>query len=361
MTIRSRLTLWYAGILLVSLLLVSGWTLYEFHEARANQVNQPHAPPADSPLEEVGEIILYGGIPALALALLGGWFLMRRALAPVTRLTEAVERLHAGELQQQLPRSRSGDELDRLTEVFNTMTHRLHDSFQRIQEFTLHASHELNTPLTVMRAELETALAQESLSLAERERISNLLDEVERLTQIVESLAFLTKADAGLLRFTQEPVQLDELVREAFADGQVLGQPHHVEPRLGECEAVTVSGDRRRLRQLLLILTDNAVKYNHPGGTVALSLRAQDGQAFLTVTNTGPGIPLDIQGRVFDRFFRGDPSHNKDVDGSGLGLSIAKWIIEAHAGAIEIESASNQETRVKVRLPQESPLHTIGK
>ncbi len=351
MSIRARLTLWYAGVLLVGLLVIAAGVFNELYtEPRA--AARPQTPPGirDPALEEVGEVLLFGGLPALLLALAGGWFLMRRALAPVTRLTEAVEKTHAGALQQQLPLDGSGDELDRLTEVFNAMTRRLHDSFERIQEFTLHASHELNTPLTVMRGELESALAESQLAAGERERIASLLDEVERLTHIVDSLTFLSKADAGLLRLAREPVRLDDLVRDALDDARVLAHPHNVEVRLDVCEPAIVTGDRRRLRQLLLILTDNAVKYNRPQGTVTLTLRGRNGSACVTIANTGPGIPPALLGRVFDRFFRGDASHNKEVDGCGLGLTIARWIVQAHAGEICISSEPDRLTTVTVLL-----------
>src|SRR5262249_24677055 len=147
-----------------------------------------------SPLEEVGEVLLYGGVPALMLAWVGGWFLMRRALAPVSRLTQAMDHLNTGNLHQQLPRSGNGDELDRLTEVFNGMMHRLDNSFQRIREFTLHASHELKTPLSLMRNELDTAMREETLLPQERQRTTSLLQEIDRLTHIVDTLMFLTKA-----------------------------------------------------------------------------------------------------------------------------------------------------------------------
>jgi signal transduction histidine kinase len=285
------------------------------------------------------------------LAGLGGWFLMRRALAPVARLTLAVQQVHTGHLRQQLPRTGSGDEMDRLTEVFNAMTVRLDDAFQQNREFTLNASHELKTPLAVMAGELETALREEALGPAEHERAVSQLEEVQRLMQIVEGLTFLAKADAGMLPIAPVPVPLHELVRDAATDTEMLGAIQRLKVRVGRCDEVMVQGDRRRLRQLLLILTDNAVKYNHLGGTVTLSLNKDDGTARLEVTNTGPGIEPELSGRVFDRFFRGDRSHSKDVEGCGLGLSIARWIVQAHGGQIRISSGVNQETTVSVALP----------
>lgn len=296
-------------------------------------------------------MVLFGGVPALLLALVGGWFLMRRALAPVTRLTRAAEQIHLGNLQQRLPQSGNGDELDRLTQVFNEMTERLDDGLARIREFNLHASHELKTPLTVMQGEIETALRQTSIAPAERERLEGLLDEIQRLTRIVEGLTFLAKAGSGLMRLENGDVALHELVRDAQADAEILASSSGLKIVLEGCEEVILRGDRHRLRQLLLILTDNAVKYNQPRGTVSLSLRREAEGARIVVGNTGPGIPPNLLTRVFDPFFRGDLSHSKRVDGCGLGLAIARSIVQAHQGSIEIVSQPAASTQVTVRLP----------
>ena len=301
--------------------------------------------------DETSEIIFQVGLPAIFFGLLGGWWITRRALAPVTALTKAVERVHDGNLREQLPRTRNGDELDRLTEVFNDMTARIDGSFQRVREFTLHASHELKTPLTVIRGELETALREENLAPVERERLLSQIDEIERLAKIVDGLSLLTKADAGQVKLNFEPVRLDDLVRENVADAKILAQPQNIRVNLGACEALTISGDRHRLRQLLLNLTDNAIKYNCPNGTVAISLQRNNGFAELKVENTGAGLAPELQPRIFDRFFRGDSSHSSVVDGCGLGLSIAQWIAVAHRGTIGFASEPNKRTVVTVRLP----------
>ncbi|HXI53262.1 MAG TPA: ATP-binding protein [Candidatus Saccharimonadales bacterium] len=350
MTIRTRLTVWYSVVLLAGLGIVTGWAYYEMFTEHPG-VTRELVAEGHTPGEEIGEFILYAALPALALALVSGWFLMRRALSPITRLTQAAEHLNTSNLNQQLSRTGNGDELDRLTEVFNDMTHRLDESFQRIREFTLHASHELKTPLSLMRNELDAALHEENLSASERQRVTSLLEEIERLTHIVDGLMFLTKADTGLLALEKTQLRLDELVRDAADDAEVLAHPHQIQCRIEVCEPVSVAGDRRRLRQLLLILTDNAVKYNHPGGRLTLALRRRDGHAELTVTNTGPGIPQEQLERVFDRFFRGDPSHNREVEGCGLGLTIAQRLVQAHGGEIFIESNLPRETSVVVHLP----------
>lgn len=354
MTIRVRLSLWYAGVLCASLLAMGGLTYYEFVVEPRQHPSTPasEGDEGDDGLDEVMSLVLWCGVPAAALGLAGGWWLTRKALAPVAALTQAAERLTEHNLAARLPRSGNRDELDRLTEVFNSMTERLGESFQRIREFTLHASHELKTPLTVLHGELETALQEEALPPAHRERLFSQLDEVQRLTQIVDGLTLLTKADAGQVSLASEPVRLDELVRDAAADAHSLSRPRNVQVRLAACEECLVTGDRHRLRQLLLILADNASKYNRPGGEVAFTLHGIEKSAELTITNTGAGIPAELLPRVFEPFFRCDASHSNAVEGCGLGLSIARWIVAAHGGTIQIVSEPDKQTTVVVRLPE---------
>jgi heavy metal sensor kinase len=351
MTIRTRLTFWYAGILIVSLLVIGFGTYEEISE----QLRREHVPHRHSPTEralnEAGEMMLQVGLPAVLLGLLGGWWLTRRALAPVAALTAAVERVQEHNLGEKIPRTQNGDELDRLTEVFNAMTARLDGSFSRIREFTLHASHELKTPLTVLCGETETALHDESLSGAERERAASQLDELRRLARIVDGLTLLAKADAGQVALKLENIRLDELVRDNVDDLRILAEPQGIRVELQTCGEVSVLGDRHRLRQLLLNLADNAVKYNQPQGRVTVNLRHDAEHAEFTIANTGAGILPEILPRVFDRFFRGDAAHNGAVDGCGLGLSIAQWIVSAHGGTIQITSETFNETMVTVRLP----------
>jgi signal transduction histidine kinase len=279
---------------------------------------------------------------------------MKKSLAPVAGLTLAAEKISAHNLSERLPRTGTGDELDRLTEVFNGMLARLDDSFNRIREFTLHASHELKTPLTILCGEIETALRDEPLSPAERERFVSQHDELRRLARIVDGLTLLAKADAGQVTLKLETLRFDELVREAHDDAEILAEPQGIKVQLEICEEVALSGDRHRLRQLLLNLADNAVKYNQPHGRVTMNLHWINGVAEFTIANTGPGIPAESLPRVFDRFYRGDPAHSNQVDGCGLGLSIAKWIVAAHHGTIQVESAPGQLTSVTVRLPSEA-------
>ena len=351
MTIRARLTLWYAGILFVSVLLITGLSYHEFASDRGKKHSTGGEPDENDTPEDILQITVFCGVPAVIIALAGGWWLMRKAMAPVSALTDAASRINESNLHTQLPRSGNGDELDRLTEVFNAMTGRLDSSFNRIREFTLHASHELKTPLTVMHGELETTLREGGSTALNREHLLSQLDEVQRLTKIVDGLSLLTKADAGQIALKREPVRFDELVRDCLADAQILAQPFDVRVELGRCDEISLAGDRHRLRQLLLNLTDNAIKYNQPKGVVKIELRREEKFAELKIANTGPGIPSELLGRVFDRFFRGDASHGNTVDGCGLGLSIAQWIVTAHSGTITITSEPKSLTTVIVRLP----------
>jgi len=349
MTIRTRLTLWFAAVFTLSLLVMGVGTFLEISEQLHH--NHRHSP-TEKAVEETGEMIVEAGLPAVLLGLLGGWWLVRRALAPVADLTRAVEKIHDRNLSSRLPQSGNGDELDRLTDVFNAMTARLDGSFQHIREFTLHASHELKTPLTILRGELETALHDEQATAAQKERLASQIDEIERLAKIVDGLTLLTKADAGQIALKSEPVRLDELVRESVTDAKTLAQSQAIDVGLGACDEVTVTGDRHRLRQLLLNLADNAVKYNQRNGSVNVSLQRNGAGAVLQISNTGAGLQPELQTRVFERFFRGDTSHNSAVEGCGLGLSIAQWIVLAHRGEIHFVSQPGTLSTVTVRLPR---------
>ena len=180
---------------------------------------------------------------------------------------------------------------------------------------------------------------------------SGLLEEVDRLSKIVDALTLLTKADAGQIQLERQPVALAELVQESFEDAQILAESHGVTVAMPECAEVQVTGDRARLRQLLLNLVDNAVKYAGAAGQTTLALRHVAGSAEIELSNTGPGVPPELLPRIFDRFVRGEEARAKATDGCGLGLTIAHWIVHAHGGSIELTSTPGKLTTVTVRLP----------
>ena len=352
MTLRRRILFYYAVTLSLSLVIVGYWSWFEFNEQR-NVVLHGGVEAAlkESPLQESLEIILFGGLPAILLGIAGGALLMRRALRPMEDLTSALENTDVSNLSEQVPRSGNGDELDRMTAIFNRMKERLGLSFTQTREFTLNASHELKTPLTIMHATLEQMLTTESPAVQTKEKITSMLEEVQRLSTIVGQLTFLAKADAGMLATTREAVALHELVRDVAEEAAILGGNADITVRITQIEPVIVQGDPMRLRQLLLNLADNAVKYNEPRGTIQLAVRKQNDRAVLAIINTGPALPPELSVRVFERFFRGDLAHASIIEGSGLGLSIAKSIVEAHQGEIRYEILPDQHTRVTVSLP----------
>ncbi len=352
MSIRQRLTLWYGGILLLSVILTAAMMYFELIIEPTWRAADGH--PHDPVAEEIAEVIFYCLLPLTTLTVAGGWWLLRKALRPLEKLATTVSQLQAHNLREPLPRTHNGDEVDRLTDALNASHARLEEAFKRIRDFTLNASHELKTPLAVLHGEIEAALGDPETSPRQREVFSSQLDEIQRLGKIVSDLSLLAKADAGQAQLRDEPVNLHELVEDSFADAQILAQPQQIKVHLNPCESISLRGDRHRLRQLLLNLTDNAIKYNRHGGRVGMMLRQLDQRAELVITNTGPGIVPERLPRVFDRFYRGDESHNHDIEGSGLGLSIAQWIVEAHGGTIHITSAD--ETRVTVTLPLADPV-----
>lgn len=357
MTLFHRILLYYCLSLLGTLVLVGFFSWVEFGNqiARIEEGGLNAVLEQNGPLEEALEIVLYAGVPAVLIGLIGGLILVRRALLPIEELTEALEKTDVSNLSEPVPRSGNGDELDRMAAVFNRMKERLGLSFTQAREFTLNASHELKTPLTVIHGNLELMVTNEQAAEVDRERAASLLEEVQRLSSIVGQLSFLASADAGLLPSAREPVALDDLVRDLAEETMILASGGVISVTLDECQPVSVSGDRMRLRQLLLNLADNAVKYNERGGSIEMSLVRQNDDAVFTITNTGLALPAELRPRVFERFFRGDLAHNNAIEGSGLGLSIANSIIEAHLGSIRYDVLRDGRTQVQVVLPALKP------
>lgn len=352
MTFRRRIILYYSTTLGVSQLIVGGLCWFEFEEQRLAVLEKGAAAAwQESPIIESLEIVFFGGLPAILLGILIGSLLIRRALQPIEDLTSVLEKTDASNLAEPVTRSGNGDELDRMTAVFNGMKERLGDSFTQAREFTLHASHELKTPLTIMHGTLEHMIGDASMPAPHRERITSMLEEVQRLSTIVGQLAFLARADAGLLTFAHEPVALDELVRDLTEDTTILAAGSNITVTLASCESVQLNGDRMRLRQLLLNLADNAVKHNQSDGSITLSLRMENHSAVFQITNTGPVLPPELRTRVFERFFRGDAAGGHAEEGSGLGLSIAASITHGHGGSIAMTATADARTVMTLRLP----------
>ncbi|MGD1044214.1 MAG: ATP-binding protein [Bacteroidota bacterium] len=309
------------------------------------------------PIYEVTDNVFYNFLfitpLALLISIIGGWFLAHKSLKPVDELTKTAKEITAQNLSRRLPTLRADDELSRLTEQFNDMISRLQASFAQIQQFSADASHELRTPLTIMRGEIEVALRNQRLSKDSRELLNSINDELIRLSSIVESLMILVKSDTGRLVFNMQPIALDEFIEELFDETKVLAESKKIKVKLERSLPIRINGDAVRLKQLFLNLIDNALKYTPPRGQVTLTLAKKEGDAVMSVKDNGIGIPRKDQTKIFERFYRVNRSEDtiEDAGGSGLGLSIAKWITEAHNGSIEVKSREGKGSTFIVRLP----------
>lgn len=288
----------------------------------------------------------------LLIASAGGYWLSRRALAPVDEITETARSITADHLSQRLAVPPTGDELQRLSETLNEMIARLESAFRKIGRFTADASHELRTPLAVMRTTAEVALRGTERNGEHREALEQIVAEIERTSHVVDNLLFIANADSGHGRLSKKPVDLAEAVSEACAQGAVLARAKGIElhVRLPD-KPVCVTGDAHALRRLFLILLDNAVKYTPAGGSCEVSFVENDGFVVGAVRDTGIGIPGDDLPHIFDRFYRVDRARTRQQGGTGLGLAIGQWIAEAHNGTISVESVLDHGSRFEVRLP----------
>ncbi|MHB1134289.1 MAG: sensor histidine kinase [Chloroflexota bacterium] len=291
------------------------------------------------------------------LTFLGGRLLAGRALRPVATLTSIAAAIaRSRNFGRRVPvRETARDELGRLAATFNEMLVSLEQAYRAQQRFVADASHELRAPLTAIQANLELLERRPDMSGEDRqEAVTEASREARRLAQLVADLLALARADAGVA-LRQQQVELDGLVMEQLGAARQLVQSQRLV--VDALEPVVVAGDPDRLKQLVLILIDNALKYTPAGGSVSVALRSADGTATLAGRDTGLGIAPEELPHVFQRFYRADPARARDPGGSGLGLAIAKWIVEQHGGAVSLASEPGKGTTASVTLPV---AHTSG-
>ncbi|MBS4027901.1 MAG: HAMP domain-containing protein [Ignavibacteriales bacterium] len=305
----------------------------------------------DTILDNLFKIFLIISPVALLIAMGGGWFIAYSSLKPVDEITRAAQQISASNLGQQIPGNYLDDEIGRLAATFNEMIARLHSSFEHTRQFSMDASHELRTPLTIMRGEIELALRDESLTEETREVLLSLLDEVLRMNAIIENLMLLSKSDLNLYKPMWETVDLHDIVSELYEDGIHLAYTKQINVTLEQNDEVVCMGDTLRLRQLFLNLLDNAIKYTPEHGSIRLALQRNDGIALVKVEDSGIGISQEEIPKIFNRFYRIDKARSREMGGSGLGLSIAKWIVDLHGGKILVQSTVNKGTTFIVKLP----------
>ena len=348
----------------------AGKPLYQREPSREGSffevVSLPHFLPNGSiytvdvgaPLTEIQNALhdllltLFLGFPVLiGLAIFGGYSLLGRVLRPVDEIVGSAERITFKDLNQRLPVPHTGDEFERISEALNRMIERLHEAFQIANRFSGDASHELRTPLTIIQGELEAYMKEPSLSPESQERVGNILEEVLRLSRIVEGLLLVSRLEGGEAQMKREIINLGELVTMTAEQMELLSKDKLLTLEGDISPHVLVEGDELRLRQVMVNVIDNAIKYTPEGGTILLKVYAKQDKAFVEIIDTGMGISAEALPQVFDRFFRAEEAKSGRMQGSGLGLAIVQSITEAHRGSVYVESNENRGTKFRIELP----------
>jgi heavy metal sensor kinase len=288
---------------------------------------------------------------SLLIASVAGYGLAGRALSPVEKITTTAQRISATNLSERIKSDRPDDELGRLAGTLNAMVERLAESLEATRRFTADASHEFMTPLAQIRTEVEVALQTERSAEEYSHVLRSVIEEVERLTRLAGQLLALAKEDALAVEPLLEDCPLESIVRAAVAASAVSASEAGVTLSLGVVEAVTLSIDPDRLRQVLDNLLQNAIRYNRPGGRVEVNLQASDRHVTISIVDTGVGIPLEALPHIFDRFYRVDLARSRRAGGTGLGLSIANTLIKKMRGRIDVESVVGEGSTFRVVLP----------
>jgi heavy metal sensor kinase len=304
-------------------------------------------------LREFATVLLIGLPLGVLLAGFGGYALARKALAPIDAMTSETEKISAEDLGARLPIKNQEDELGRLGAVLNAMLARLQGAFEQLRRFTADASHELRTPLTAIRSVGEVALQEPKGPEEYRDVIGSMLEEVDRLTRLVESLLVLSRADANHVQLHRADTSLLSVAEEAASTLEVLAEEKRQTIDVEGDRDLVVSADRLILRHAIINLLDNAIKYSPAESSILLRVHPGQGNtAILDVIDQGTGIPAEHQPYVFDRFYRVDKARSRDWGGAGLGLSITRWAVEAHGGNVTLTHTEGRGTTFRISLPQ---------
>ena len=288
----------------------------------------------------------------IILAAFGGTLLARRFLKPIDKIIEDANSIEAEGLGFRLDKKKVKDEIGRLIDTLNQLFERLQNSFRLIRQFTADASHELSTPLTIMRGEAEVALKSQRTPEEYRQVIETTIEEIERMSNIVDDLLTLSSIDSGEVRLSLSDVYLDEIITNVYDQGNVLAQDKNITIELDGVQHHLVRGDNHRLHQVFLNLIDNAIKYTSPGGKLRLTMIPDNDGVSITVADTGIGIGIDHLDKIFDRFYRVDKARSRELGGSGLGLSIVRSIVELHNGKVGVQSKLGEGSKFTVWLPK---------
>lgn len=300
-------------------------------------------------------LVLVLGLPlSVAAAGLGGYWLARGALAPIDQMAERARAITADRLGERLPVDNPDDELGRLATVFNATLGRLESSFGQMRQFSSDVSHELRTPLTAIRTVGEVGLREPRDDAAYREIIGSMLEDANRMGALVERLLGLSRADSGEVKLSTERIDLGELAENVTTHLGVLAEEKQQSMTIERVGTPRCTGDRIVLRQALINLVDNAIKYTPSGGQICVRVSQGSDGTSLEVSDSGPGIPTDRRHRIFDRFYRGAHPRSHTTNGAGLGLAIAKWAVEANRGALNYAPAEGGGALFRITLPNAS-------
>ncbi|MSP12494.1 MAG: HAMP domain-containing histidine kinase [Chloroflexi bacterium] len=301
-------------------------------------------------------ILSLGILVALVIAWVIGSFLAWQALKPVDRITQAARGIaRAEDLSRRLAQHGPADEVGRLAATFNEMLERLESAFRTQQRFMADVSHELRTPLTTIRGNVDLL---RRLKQVDYECLDAIDSEAKRMSSLVADLLLLAQADSGIQPI-YKPVEVDTVLLEVYRHANTLGRMNNVRVVLGAEDQAVVNGDADRLKQLLLNLSDNAIKYTAVGGQVTLSLEREMGWVRVSIADTGIGIPQEDLPHIFDRFYRVDKARSREQGGTGLGLSIARWIADVHKGHITVTSKLGEGSTFTVWLPEYQPVQAL--
>ncbi|HJT88613.1 MAG TPA: heavy metal sensor histidine kinase [Bryobacteraceae bacterium] len=306
-----------------------------------------------SDLEVLRETLAVAFPLLLVLAGAGGYLLTRRGLAPVGWMAEQAKQITDQNLEARLNIGNAAEELTLLAASFNELLSRLDHSFEGIRRFVQDASHEMRTPLAVIRGEADVALSQDRSAAEYQRSLTIIQDESRRLSRLVEDLLNLARADAGRVQLQLQEIYLNDLLAECCRSVQSLALARQIEIQCHCAEDVAFRGDEELLRRMVVNLLDNAIRYTPPGGTVSASLEAQGADVRIRVADTGEGIDAEDSRHVFERFYRADKARSRQQGGFGLGLSIVKWIAECHHGGVELSSQPGRGSTFTVRLQRQ--------
>jgi signal transduction histidine kinase len=286
---------------------------------------------------------------AVALIALSGWIFSSRALRPIRRLTETTRRVTAKGLDQRIARKGEDREFVELIDVFNRMLVRLERSFKQATRFSADAAHELKTPLAIVQGQLERAISMADDGSPMQADLTSVLDETRRLSTISRKLLLLSQADAGRLRVYGEPMHLSQALEDLAEDTRMLAP--HIKVDTSIQPGIQIAADASLLRQVLHNLMSNAIKYNIPDGRIHISTALWAQRVEVLVTNTSTGIPVADRNKVFERFYRVDAAHSRQVEGVGLGLSVSREIARAHGGELALKVQADNAVQMSLLLP----------